>query len=136
MTIKSKECNVKNMYLTRLEILGNPMDPQIMQQPSPLTIRPPPYQGTPWLASVQTSPSLSPLASPNPHSVRSDSPVSSTCRTPPGSKCSTPPGFGPILHLQQNYRSSSFTNSEGHRRTYSAETDLSKVNRGALSERG
>ena len=133
MTIKSKENNAKNMYLTRLEILGNPMDPQIMHDPSPLTIQA--YHGASWFTSA--SPSPSPLASPNPYSVRSDSPVSSTCRTPPpGSKCSTPPGFAPMLHLQHHYRSSSFTNSDTHRRTYSAETDLSNVNRGAVSEGG
>ncbi|CAB3994274.1 bicaudal C 1, partial, partial [Paramuricea clavata] len=142
VTIKSKENNAQNMYLTRLEILGNPMDPQIMQHPPPLA--PPFLHSTSWFAANQTSidfspyssPYTSPLASPTPHSIssiRSDSPVFHTRRTPPPTNLKCPPGFD---LWGRHHRSESFNNGEYHRRTNSADNNLSKVVRDAVSEGG
>ena len=146
VTIKSKENNAQNMYLTRLEILGNPMDPQIMQHPPPLA--PPFLQAISWFAAKETSPYspyfspynspytspyASPLASPTPDSIRSNSPVSHTRRTPPPTNVKCPPGFD---LWGRHHRSESFNNGEYHRRTNSADNNLSKVVRDVASEGG
>ncbi|XP_028399631.1 protein bicaudal C homolog 1-like [Dendronephthya gigantea] len=133
VTIKSKEENAQNMYLTRLEILGNPMNPHIMQHPPPISL-PFAHHGTPWYANIQTSPYVSPLASPTPHSIRSNSPVPFTRRlSPPNGQSRPPPGFDIWRH---HHRSESFNNGDYHRRSNSADTELSKIVRTAASEGG
>lgn len=120
------------MYLTRLEIMGNPIDPHITQHPLPFTSH---YAYRPlFISAIPSSPYTSPLASPTPHSIRSDSPVSFTRRTPPPTKQSRPPpGFQTWTH---HPRSGSCNDVNFQRRSNSEETDLSKVARGAVSEGG
>jgi hypothetical protein len=135
VTIKSKESNAQNMYFTRLEIMGYPMDPQIMQHPPPLTLHLP-HNTTPWFAAIQ-SPYNSPLASPTPHSVRSDSPSSITRHTPPPHpQGGGPPGFNTRLPWRQHHRSESFNNGDYQRIMNSNDADLSNVVRSAASEGG
>ena len=121
------------MYLTRLEILGNPMNPHIMQHPPPISL-PFTHHGTHWYASIPTSPYASPLASPSTHSIRSNSPVPFTRRpSPSNGQSRPPPGFDIWRH---HNRSESFNNGDYHMRSNPADTEPTKVVRGAASEGG
>ena len=89
------------MYLTRLEVLGNPMDPFTTQHPS-FTSLPrdsPEHPFPPVINPMQwfPSPISSPLSSPTPKSRESPATVR---KTP--SPLGFPPGFEPYDHHRES----------------------------------
>ena len=121
------ESNSQNMYLTRLEILGTPMDPYTTQHPTFTTIHQEnpeprtffPATGTPWYPARSQPQYQSPLQSPT-------VPI----RTTPSPPRLPPPGFE---HYNKHRKSGSFNN--GDFTSFSTEPKPTR-SQGASSEGG
>ncbi|XP_046859286.1 protein bicaudal C homolog 1-like [Xenia sp. Carnegie-2017] len=131
LTIKTKEKNSRNLYLTRLQIMGGSIYSPSIQPNLPSDV----FLPLSYYSLNPTS-TFSPLPSPTPNSDRSESPSSFSHRQtpppPPLNQGRPPPGFD----ISRQNRSVSFNDGDYHRKTKSSEMGLGTSVRNAVSEKG